>query len=257
YVYLTDDATGSMRVVDFRDAKNPKQVARWELALPTTKTQSEHAMPGMSSGSRHLHDVQVKDGLAYLAYWRDGLVILDVGAGLRGGKPESPKLVSQFRFNHTDLYGKGWLAGTREVFRHRNYVFVGDEVIPAEFAPNKGARRIGRGMLHVIDVTDIFAPRRVAEYVLPEGGAYNVWAEGDLLAMGYYGGGGSVLDISGELLGNLAEQGREIARLQTGLPMGEQQETPFTFGARIFGDWVIFNDFQTGVWITKPVKQSK
>src|SRR4029079_19227085 len=30
YVYLTDDATGSMRVIDFADVKNPKEVARWQ-----------------------------------------------------------------------------------------------------------------------------------------------------------------------------------------------------------------------------------
>ncbi len=33
YVYLTDDATGSMRVIDFADVKNPKEVARWETEL--------------------------------------------------------------------------------------------------------------------------------------------------------------------------------------------------------------------------------
>ncbi len=257
YVYLTDDATGSMRVINFSDPKNPRQVARWELALPTTKPQTQHAMAGMSMGMRHLHDVQVKDGLAYLAYWRDGLVILDVGAGLRGGSPENPKLISQFRFNHADLYGKGWLAGTREVFRHKNYVFVGDEVIPAESDPNAGIRRLGRGILHVVDVSDIFNPRRVAEYALTEGSAYNAWADGDVLAMGFYGGGGRVLDISGELRGNLAEQDREIARLKTGVQEGEREQAPFTFSARIFGNYFIFNDMQTGIWITQLGKQLK
>ncbi len=250
YVYLTDDATGSMRVLDFRNAKQPKQVGRWELGLPVAKVQNDHDA-GMSMGERHLHDVQVKDGLAYLAYWRDGLVILDVGAGIRGGSPEQPKLVSQFRFNHADLYGKGWLAGTREVFRHKNYVFVGDEVIPAEFDPTKGVRRIGRGMLHVIDVSDVANPRRIAEYVLPEGGAYNVWAENDLLAMGYYGGAGRLLDVSGELAGNLARQGREIVRLQIPRTPEFASVAQFTFGARIFGDLILFNDVHTGIWITK------
>lgn len=254
YVFLTDDATGSMRVVDFRDAKQPKQVARWELVLPEPNIQTGHDA-GVTLGMRHLHDVQVKDGLAYLAYWRDGLVILDVGAGIRGGSPEQPKLVSHFRFNHTDLYGTGWLAGTREVFRYQNWVFVGDEVIPAEFDPSKGPRRLGRGMLHVIDVADIANPRRVAEYVLSEGGAYNIWVENDILAMGYYGGAGRLLDVSGELAGNLARQSREIARLQTGLPSfdqeGERREAPFTFGARCFGDLIYFNDMHTGIWITK------
>lgn len=257
YVYLTDDATGSMRVIDFRDPKNPRQVARWELALPTTKPQTEHAIAGMSMGMRHLHDIQVKNGLAYLAYWRDGLVILDVGAGLRGGSPETPKLVSQFRFNLGDLYGKGWLAGTREVFRHNNYVFVGDEVIPAEFDPNAGIRRLGRGILHVIDVSDIFNPRRVAEYSLPEGGAYNIWADGEMLAMGFYGGGGRILDISGDLRGNLADQNRQIARLKTGVREGEREQAPFTFSARIWDNYIIFNDMQTGIWITQLGKQLK
>ena len=31
YVYLTDDATGSLRVIDFSDLKTPREVARWEL----------------------------------------------------------------------------------------------------------------------------------------------------------------------------------------------------------------------------------
>src|SRR5437016_679202 len=31
YVYLTDDATGSLRVIDFQDVKNPKEVARFEI----------------------------------------------------------------------------------------------------------------------------------------------------------------------------------------------------------------------------------
>ncbi len=30
YVYLTDDATGSLRVIDIRDPYQPQQVARWE-----------------------------------------------------------------------------------------------------------------------------------------------------------------------------------------------------------------------------------
>ena len=37
-----------------------------------------------------LHDVDVQDGLAYLSYWNDGLIVLDVGNGLREGTPSSP-----------------------------------------------------------------------------------------------------------------------------------------------------------------------
>src|SRR3989475_4058801 len=82
HAYITDDATGSMRGIDIRDPSHPKEVARWQ----TEQTEA----------GRYLHDVMVADGLAYLAYWNDGLVILDVGNGMKGGSPESPQLVSQY-----------------------------------------------------------------------------------------------------------------------------------------------------------------
>jgi plastocyanin len=250
YVYLTDDATGSMRVISFKDVKNPKEVARWETPARGPKT-ANSAAGGQFTEGRYLHDVQVKDGLAYLAYWRDGLVILDVGAGIKGGSPEKPQFVSQLRFNHHELYGDGWLAGTHEVYRYKNYVFVGDEVFPEQFNIYEKARIPARGVLHVVDVSDIFNPRKVAEYAVPEGGAHNVWVKDDVLVMGYYGGGGRVLDVSGELRGDLYAQGREIARLWTGDPEGFRPNLPFAWGARQFGDYIFFNDINSGIWIMK------
>ncbi len=248
YVYLTDDATGSMRVIDFADVKNPKEVARWEVPL---RVAGNAGTGDAFSAGRYLHDVQIKDGLAYLAYWRDGLVILDVGAGIKGGKPEKPVLVSQLRFNHNELYGDGWLAGTHEVYRYKNYVFVGDEVFPGEFNIYDKTRIPARGVLHVVDVSDIANPRKVAEYAVPEGGAHNVWVQDDVLVMGYYGGGGRVLDVSGELRGDLYQQGREIARLWTGDPQGFRPNVPFTWGARQFGEHIFFNDINSGIWIMR------
>ncbi len=250
YVYLTDDATGSMRVIDFGDVKNPKEVARWEVKNPLAKT---HRGPdGVdTSVGRYLHDVHVLDGLAYLAYWRDGLVILDVGAGIKGGSPENPQFVSQYRFNHNELYGDGWLAGAHAVFRYKNYVFVGDEVFPDQFDIQSRARIAVRGIVHVVDVSDISNPRKVAEYEVPEGGAHNIWVKDDILYMGYYSGGARVVDVSGELRGDLYRQGREIARLWTGDPNGFRPNQPFTWGAQPAGDLVFFNDINSGLWIVK------
>src|SRR5207237_8463506 len=67
--YITDDATGSMRVIDIRDATHPKEVARWEAQ--------------QTEAGRYLHDIMVVDGLAYLAYWNDGTIIHDVGNRLK------------------------------------------------------------------------------------------------------------------------------------------------------------------------------
>ena len=249
YVYLTDDATGSMRVIDFRDVKNPKEVARWQVESDVVTTM--RTKDGETAVGRYLHDLQVKDGLAYLAYWRDGLIILDVGNGMKGGSPEKPVLVSQFRFNHHELYGNGWLAGTHSVFRYKNYVFVGDEVFPPIFDIQAKARIPVRGIFHVVDVSDIMNPRKVAEYPVPEAGAHNMWVEDDKMYLGYYNGGARVLDVSGELRGDLYRQGREIANLWTGHPDGFRPNLPFTWGAQPHRGLIYFNDINTGIWITK------
>jgi hypothetical protein len=249
YVYLTDDATGSMRVIDFADVKNPKEVARWQTENPMAGM--IRTKEGEQVGGRYLHDLQVKDGLAYLAYWHDGLVILDVGAGLKGGSPEKPQLVSQFRFNHHELYGNGFLAGTHSVFRHRNYVFIGDEVFPSFFNIQSTKKIAIRGICHVIDVSDINNPRKVAEYPVPEGGAHNMWVEDDVMYMGYYSGGGRVVDVSGELRGDLYQQGREIARLWTGDPEGFRANLPLAWGAQPHNGLIYFNDINSGLWIMK------
>lgn len=244
YVYLTDDATGSLRVIDFADVKHPKEVARWQVENPLV---TEGGLPG----GRYLHDVQIKDGLAYLAYWRDGLVILDVGNGIKGGSPEKPQFVSQLRFNYHELYGSGWLAGAHAVFRYKNYVFVGDEVFPEQFDISSKRRIPVRGVMHVVDVTDIQHPRKVAEYGVPEAGSHNIWVQDDILYMGYYNGGGRVLDVSGELRGDLYRQGREIAHLWTGSPEGFRPNSPFAWGAQPHNGLVYFVDINSGLWVTK------
>ena len=258
YVYLTDDATGSLRIIDFQDAKHPKEVARFQVENPTVVTLNTE-MGSMSSG-RYLHDLQVKDGIAYLAYWRDGLVILDVGNGMAGGSPENPKLVSQYHFNHYELYGDGWLAGTHSVFRYKNYLFVGDEVFPAIFNLADRDRIPVRAICHVMDISDIKHPKEVAQYEAPEGGSHNFWAANDMLYEGYYSGGARVLDISGELRGDLYRQGREIARFWTGDSKGFRPNLPFTWGGQPcsvacdspeLNGLIYFNDIHSGLWIAK------
>ena len=258
YVYLTDDATGSLRVIDFQDPKHPKEVARFQVENPTVVTLNTE-MGSVSSG-RYLHDLQVKDGIAYLAYWRDGLVILDVGNGMAGGSPENPKLISRYHFNHYELYGDGWLAGTHSVFRYKNYLFAGDEVFPAIFNLEDRDRIPVRAICHVMDLSDIKQPKEVAQYEAPEGGSHNFWAANDMLYEGYYSGGARVLDISGELRGDLYRQGREIARFWTGDSKGFRPNLPFTWGGQpcsvacdspLLNGLMYFNDVHSGMWITK------
>ena len=76
--------------------------------------------------------------------------------------------MSQLRFNYHELYGPGWLAGAHAVFRYKNYVFVGDEVFPAQF--DLAARDVipVKGIVHVVDVSDIEHPQKVGVYDVPK-----------------------------------------------------------------------------------------
>ena len=244
HVYLTDDATGSMRVISIKDPYHPREVGRWQT------TQSDQG--------RYVHDIDIKDGLAYLAYLNDGLIILDVGNGIKGGTPEAPKLVSQFKYDLDYLYrrieqryGLG-IRGTHTAWRHGKYVFVGDEVYGSRAAKGlEGGNDLTWGRLQVLDVSDIEKPKIVAWYEPNDGGVHNIWIEGDSLYVGNYQGGGRVVDISGELKGDLLRQGREISWLLTADSLGTKPRATFTWGAVVKNGLIYFNDINSGLWITR------
>lgn len=244
HVYLTDDATGSMRVIDLNNPTQPREIARWQTPR--------------SDAGRTLHDIDVQDGLAYLSYWNDGLVILDVGNGMRGGSPSNPQLVSQVKYDLDRLYrdveaegGPGFIRGTHTAWRSGRYVFVGDEVFSATpqgiVMPGMGLGK-ANGRLHVIDVSDIANPRYVAWYEPRDGGTHNVWVAGDTLYLGDYQGGLRVLDISGELRGDLLAQGREIAHVHTGDARGFVPNAAMAWGAFYHNGLVWVNDVFSGLW---------
>ncbi len=246
HVFLTNDGTGAMHVVDIGDPANPKEVGQWRTDRP--------------DAGRTLHDIDIKDGLAYLSYWNDGLVILDVGNGVKGGSPSNPQLVTQYKYDLNALYreveavgGPGFIRGTHTAWRHNDYVFIADEVFPG--AGVKGAKdaAAGRayGRLQVIDVSDMEAPRSVAWYEPEYGGVHNVWVAGDTLYMGAYQGGFRAFDISGELRGDLRAQNREIVHVHTGDMEGEVKNSPNTWGVVVKDGLAYVNDNNNGLWIVK------
>jgi hypothetical protein len=244
YVYLTDDATGSMRVIDIRDPYKPREVGRWQ----TEQTEA----------GRYVHDISVQDGLAYLSYWNDGLIILDVGKGIKGGSPEKPVLVSQYKYDLDQtyarvdqLYGLG-ARGTHTAWRAGNYVFVGDEVYASRAATGlKDGNDLTWGRLHVIDVSNLERPKEVAWYEPTDGGVHNVWVEGDTLYLGNYQGGARALDISGELKGDLLRQGREISWIFTADDKGMKPRSTFTWGAVVKDGNIYAPDINSGLWILR------
>ena len=248
FIYLTNDGTGAMHVIDINDPFHPRQVALWKT-------------PRADAG-RYIHDIDVRDGLLYGSWWNDGLVILDVGNGIKGGSPSNPQFVSQFKYDLNEMYrdveiegGAGHGRGTHTAWRHKNYVFIADEVYRANDVKGAkdGASSRMYGNLQVLDVSDIMHPRSVAYYKPEYGGVHNVWVAGDTLYMGAYDAGFRAFDISGELRGDLRQQGREIANLYTGDMDGNTKNKAQTWGVVVNPkDGLAYvNDFFNGLWIVK------
>jgi hypothetical protein len=231
-VYAVHYGTADLHIVDISDPENPRRVGRW----------------GLDKQNKWLHDVNIEDGLAYLSYWDDGVVILDVGNGVTGGTPTDPQFVAQHKYqyqlgNDGETYGN-----THHAVRYGNYVFAGDEIFGCAECLNGP-----RGYIHVVDVSDVRRPVEVGYYRVPEAGAHNMWAEDDKLYIGYYQAGLRVLDISGELRGDLYRQGREIGWYMTEDAEGTTPNTTDTWGAQPHKGAVFASDPNSGLWIVELV----
>lgn len=253
HVYLTNNGTAAMHVIDINDPYNPREVGRWRA-------------PAVFGGGS-LHDIDVQDGLAYMSNWNEGLIIVDVGNGIKGGSPSNPQLVSQYKYDLNDLYrqveaaaGSGFIRGTHTAWRHKDYVFIADEVFPAE--PVKGARdaAAGRayGRLQVIDVSDLENPRSVAWYEPEFGGVHNVWVAGDTLYMGAYNAGFRAFDVSGELMGDLRAQQREMVHVNTADMDAHEsgQNSAMTWGVVVKDGLAYVNDIHSGLWVIRILPQT-
>jgi hypothetical protein len=92
---------------------------------------------------------------------------------------------------------------------------------------------------------------------VPEAGSHNLWIFGDMLLAGNYQGGLRVVDISGELLGDIYKQGREIAVFQSAHKDGKIANAPMVWGAQPYKDYIFFADMNSGLWCIKLEDEDK
>lgn len=228
-------------ILDVRDLANPRYV-------------SEYNHP-----DSRIHDVWVHDGIAYSSEWQNGVVVVDVGNGRWGGTIEKPVFVTNVP------YPVGATHAAFPYFQEETgkfYLFLGDEIMAREGAAWGGAglQRIPQqggtpsvtsGYIHIIDFTDPENPKDVARYEAKEFGTHNMWIEDDVLHVAYYEGGVRSVDISGELMGNLATQGREIAVYKAFDPHGYVANAPMAWGPQPFKGNLFFSDFNSGLHSVK------
>jgi hypothetical protein len=199
YAYATagaDDVSNQYLVVlDLTDPTRPQAVGAW--ALPGMTAGEENRRTWGDDWTVKLHHVIVRDGLAYGAWWDEGLVILDVS------DPRAPGFVGQLRFGHDvsrashtacPLPGRPLVVVTEERW---------DEGCVG-VAPNT----------RLVDVRDPARPRVTATFPVPAGdfcerggrfGPHNVHEprpgsliDGSTVYLTYFNAGIRVFDVSDE-----------------------------------------------------------
>jgi len=184
--YLAHAANRGLTVVDLADPANPEVSGFWTNER--------------SGFSNVIHDVFVRDGLAFLSdivEGRGGLVVLDLAA------PDEPVTLSSLPL----------AEGAHNAWQDGRYVYVNQE-----FGGWSQA-------LHIVDIADRRNPVEVGTFrIEPDRfsqtlGPHNTWVEDGLLYWAYYEGGLRVLDLRNPL------RPVEIGYSTTGLAWGVQPHT--------------------------------
>jgi len=217
-------------VINIEDPSNPKQVGMFEVGKE----------------GQSIHDVWIENGIAYSSNWRDGVYLVDVGNGIAGGSPSNPVSFGNYSYDsgahHATFPYKSKSTG-------KFYTVLGDEIFPKGVNPN-GTNETA-GFLHFVDFTDLKNPIEVAKYELPTHGSHNFWIEDDILYVAMYTGGLRIVDLSGDLLGDLYKQGREIGYILTGNPDGYIPNDTMVWGAQLYKGHVFYSDFNSGLGAAK------
>ncbi len=227
-----------------------------DLGKPTYVSEYRHP-------NARLHDLWVRDGVAYSAQGGVGAVVVDVGNGAWGGSLKEPKLIGTFPINSGhEIYpyaqastGKLYLFLGDEQMSRRGRVWEGTNYqlsTPGGGPPPRGGiPQTSGGYTHIVDFTDPKNPRKVGRYHIEDYGSHDIIVENDILYQAYYDGGVRVVDVSGRLLGNIYDQGREMAVFKPYDPEGYTPNAPFVMNAMPWKGHVLFTDFNSGLWVGK------
>lgn len=192
-----------------------------------------------------IHDTFVRDGIVFVCSWNNGVILYDVGNGIKGGSPARPVEISRIVTAANGVQGgvqahNAWWFHN-PVANEKRYLFVGQEgpgVIGSSSA----------GDIHVVDLTDITRPVEVGLINVPGAGTHNFWMDEarQVLYAGYYNAGVAAFDVSGTLQGDLS------ARLITKVQPGGSGAT-YTWGVQLAGGSLWSVDMLSGLWKLDPV----
>jgi hypothetical protein len=246
YAFLSVDPAGAVAaklvIVDLSDPAAPKQVFSKFIGRP------------------YVHDTYVRDGLLFLGLWNDGVAIWDIGGGGKGGSVSNPVELGRVQTANGHVHNIWWLKDP--VTGSARYAFIGEES-PATVGTSAS------GDIHVVDVSNMSAPKEVAFYTVPGAGTHNFSvdeAKGILYAA-YYNGGVRALDVRGDLgtcaasrkstpinsatpLCDLTKMGRELA-----IGLLDQGNPVYVWGVQYSNGSVYASDMLAGIWKMEAVSR--
>jgi hypothetical protein len=237
YAFLSVDPGGG----------NPARLVIVDLSNPAAPTQVFSAV----MGNPFVHDVFVRDGILITALWNDGITIWDVG-GNGNGSVSNPVAIANLHTGGGKAHNVWWYHNA--VTGEKRFAFVGEE----------GPGAIGSsssGDIHVVDVSNLAAPREVAFYHIEGAGTHNFSVDEDrgILYAAYYNGGVRAIDIRGDLSScdaanksadgrcDLARMGRELAHW-----LGDVQQQVYVWGVQLSGGRIYASDMLNGIWKLTP-----
>ncbi|MEO7458393.1 MAG: hypothetical protein ABIY52_19190 [Gemmatimonadaceae bacterium] len=243
YAFLSVDPGGTtgaqLSIVDLSTPSTPVQVFTQVIGRP------------------YVHDTFVRDGLLFLALWNDGVAIWDIGGGGKGGTVAKPVEIGRVATANGEVHNVWWMKDP--VTGSNKYAFIGEE------GPGSvGVSSVGD--VHVVDVSNMAAPKEVAFYTVAGAGTHNFSVDeaNGILYAAYYNGGVRALDVRGDLgtctaaqmstpagtstpLCDLRKMSREI-----GIGLLNQGNQVYVWGVQYLGGAVYASDMVNGIWKLKP-----
>jgi hypothetical protein len=180
-----------------------------------------------------IHDQFIREGLAFVCAWNSGVIIYDVGNGIKGGSPANPILVDSVTTAGGQVHNAWWFHNP--VTPEKKYLFVGQE----------GPGSIGSsssGDIHVVDVSNLNSIQEVAFFHRAGAGTHNLWMDeaNQILYAAYYNAGVMAIDVSGTLSGDIS------SRLIDSLSFGAGNT--YTWSVQLYNGSLYASDMVSGLW---------
>ncbi len=236
----TDGSGVARATLTLGDSVGANTVSATSVSLGTSLSFSATAVAGPAlvkslpiPQNYGIHDQFIRDGLAFVCAWNSGVLIYDVGHGIKGGSPGNPVLVDSVTTAGGQVHNAWWFHNPSR--SEKKYLFIGQE----------GPGTIGAasaGDIHVVDVSDLNNIQEVGVFHRPGAGTHNFWMDepNQILYAAYYNGGVVAIDVSGDLSGDISP--RMIDTLSFGA------SNTYTWSVQLSNGSLYASDMLSGLW---------